>query len=84
MTKIIEKHVNQILKDGFTVLKNVISKSECDLLLKNLMLYTVNLADITLKPYLKKKLFIIYIIKMEFLKFLDHTKIYSIVRKLYQ
>ena len=34
MTKIIEKHVNQILKDGFTVLKNVISKSECDLLIK--------------------------------------------------
>ena len=37
MTKIIEKHVNQILKDGFTVLKNVIrDKSECDLLIKKI------------------------------------------------
>ena len=82
MTKIIEKHVNQILKDGFTVLKNVISKSECNLLIKKSNALYSKFGRYYSKTLPQEKT--VYNLHNKngiFLKFLDHTKIYSIVRK---
>ena len=76
-------HINNILKNGFTLIKGVINRDECDNIKKiSQDLYKKYKKKIKIKNPLEEAIYNLHNKDKIFLKYIDYDKTYKVVKKL--
>jgi len=76
-------HIKNILKNGFTLVRGVINKNECNNLKKiSQKLYIKYKNKIKIKNPLEEAIYNLHNKDKIFLKYIDHNKTFKIVKKL--